>query len=86
MQKTERPWPAFDAGVPLGDAQIVARHADPRTTKHNDRARGNLDHHGLQFLTAYLADVQPASIPPSTTWPHAAQARVRPSIGVLRGR
>jgi integrase/recombinase XerD len=34
---------ALDAGVPLRDAQILARHADPRTTEHYDRARGNLD-------------------------------------------
>ena len=25
---------ALDAGVPLRDAQILARHADPRTTEH----------------------------------------------------
>ncbi len=30
---------ALDAGVPLRDAQILARHADPRTTEHYDRAR-----------------------------------------------
>lgn len=46
---------ALDAGVPLRDAQIVARHADPRTTEHYDRARGNLDRHGVHFLTAYVA-------------------------------
>jgi len=34
---------ALDAGVPPRDAQILARHADPRTTEHYDRARGNLD-------------------------------------------
>ncbi len=43
---------ALDAGVPLRDAQILARHADPRTTEHYDRARGNLDRHGVHFLTA----------------------------------
>ena len=48
---------ALPAGVPLRDAQILARHADPRTTQHNDRARGNLDHHGVHFLTAYVAGV-----------------------------
>jgi integrase len=32
---------ALDAGVPLRDAQILAGHADPRTTEHYDRARGN---------------------------------------------
>ncbi|MDQ3475890.1 MAG: tyrosine-type recombinase/integrase [Actinomycetota bacterium] len=46
---------ALDAGVPLRDAQILARHADPRTTEHYDRARGNLDRHGVHLLTAYVA-------------------------------
>ena len=41
----------------LRDAQILARHADPRTTEHYDRARGNLDRHGVHFLTAYVAGV-----------------------------
>ena len=41
---------ALDAGVPLRDAQILARHADPRTTEHYDRARGNLDRHAVHFL------------------------------------
>ncbi|MQW78187.1 tyrosine-type recombinase/integrase [Nocardioides sp. dk4132] len=48
---------ALDAGVPLRDAQILTRHADPRTTEHYDRARGNLDRHGVHFLTAYVAGV-----------------------------
>ena len=48
---------ALDAGVPLRDAQILARHADPRTTEHYDRARGNLDRRPLTFLTAYVAGV-----------------------------
>jgi len=48
---------ALDAGVPLRDSQILARHADPRTTEHYDRARGNLDRHGVHFLTAYVAGV-----------------------------
>ena len=48
---------ALDAGVPLRDAQILARHADPRTTEHHDRARGNFDRHGVHFLTAYVAGV-----------------------------
>jgi integrase/recombinase XerD len=33
-----QPTPSTLAGVPLPDAQIVARHADPRTTEHYDRA------------------------------------------------
>jgi integrase/recombinase XerD len=48
---------ALDAGVPLHDAQILARHADPRTTQPYDRARGNLDRHAVHFLTAYVAGV-----------------------------
>ena len=48
---------ALDAGVPLRDAQILARHANPRTTEHYDRARGNLDQHSVHFLTAYVAGV-----------------------------
>ena len=48
---------ALDAGVSLRDAQILARHADPRTTEHYDRARGSLDRHGVHFLTAYVAGV-----------------------------
>jgi integrase/recombinase XerD len=30
---------------------------DARTTEHYDRARGNLDRHGVHFLTAYVAGV-----------------------------
>ena len=30
---------ALDAGVPLRDAQILARPADPRTAEHYARAR-----------------------------------------------
>ena len=45
----------LDAEVTLRDAQILVRHADPRTTEHHDRARGNLDRHGVHFLTAYVA-------------------------------
>jgi hypothetical protein len=48
---------ALEAGVPLRDAQILARHANPRTTEHYDRAHGNLDRHGVHFLTAYVAGV-----------------------------
>ena len=48
---------ALDAGVPLRDAQILAHHADPRTIEHYDRAPGNLDRHGVDFLTAYVAGV-----------------------------
>ncbi len=36
---------ALDAGVPLRDVQVAARHADPRTTTICDRRRQNLDRH-----------------------------------------
>ena len=41
----------------LAAVSFLARHADPRTTEHDDRARGNLDRHGVHFLTAYVAGV-----------------------------
>jgi len=43
------------AGVDLRDAQIAARHAGPRTTMRDDRARKNLDRHPNYILAAYLA-------------------------------
>lgn len=46
---------ALDAGVRLRDAQILARHADPRTTERYDIARQSLDRHGVHILTAYVA-------------------------------
>ena len=46
---------ALDAGVPLRDVQIAARHADPRTTMRYDRARNNLDRHPNYILAAYMA-------------------------------
>ncbi len=42
---------ALDAGVPLRDAQILARHADPRTTEHYDRARVRVGHRPLRERT-----------------------------------
>lgn len=45
---------ALDAGIPLRDVQIMARHADPRMTSRYDRARNNLDRHGNYVLAAYL--------------------------------
>jgi integrase/recombinase XerD len=33
----------LDSGVDLRDAQIAARHADPRTTMRYDRARKNVE-------------------------------------------
>lgn len=46
---------ALDAGVPLRDVQIAARHAHPRTTTRNDRARHNLDRHASYIVTAFVA-------------------------------
>jgi len=45
----------LDAGIDLRDAQIAARHADPRTTMRYDRARQNLDRHPNYILAAYMA-------------------------------
>jgi site-specific recombinase XerD len=45
----------LDAGVDLRDAQVAARHADPRTTMRYDRARKNLDRHPNYILAAYMA-------------------------------
>jgi integrase/recombinase XerD len=45
----------IDAGVPLRDVQIAARHADPRTTTRYDRARGNLDRHANYVVAAFIA-------------------------------
>ena len=45
----------LDAGVGLRDTQIVARHADLRTTMRYDRARQNLDRHPNYILAAYMA-------------------------------
>jgi hypothetical protein len=36
---------ALDAGVPLRDVQVAARHADPRTTTVYDRRRQDFDRH-----------------------------------------
>ena len=46
---------SFDAGVPLRDVHIAARHADPRTTTRNDRARNNLDHHASYIVAVFIA-------------------------------
>jgi integrase/recombinase XerD len=45
----------LDAGVPLRDVQIAARHADPRTTTRYDRARNNRDRQGSYIATAFIA-------------------------------
>jgi hypothetical protein len=44
----------LDAGVPLRDVQIAARHSDPRTTTRYDRARHNLGCHASYIVTAFI--------------------------------
>ena len=46
---------ALDAGVPLRDVQIAARHADPRTTTFYDRRRENFDRHAAYVVVAFVA-------------------------------
>lgn len=46
---------ALDAGVPLRDVQIAARHADPRTTTIYDRRRENFDKHAAYVVVAFVA-------------------------------
>jgi len=45
---------ALDAGVPLRDVQIAARHADPRTTTVYDRRRQNFDRHAAYAVVAFV--------------------------------
>lgn len=45
----------LDAGVDLLDVKVDARHADPRTSMRDDRARKNLDRHPNYTLAAYMA-------------------------------
>jgi len=54
---------AVDAGVPLRDAQILARHADPRTTEHYDRPRQPSTDSACTSVTP----TSPASDKPSPT-------------------
>ena len=46
---------ALDAGVPLRDVQMAARHADPRTTTIYDRRRENFDRHAAYVVVAFVA-------------------------------
>jgi integrase/recombinase XerD len=46
---------ALDAGVPLRDVQIAARHADTRTTTIYDRRRQNFDRHAAYVVVAFVA-------------------------------
>jgi site-specific recombinase XerD len=45
---------ALDAGVPLRDVQIAARHADPRTTTIYDRRRENFERHAAYVVVAFV--------------------------------
>ena len=46
---------ALDAGVPLRDVQIAARHEDPRTTTIYDRRLANFDRHASYVVVAFVA-------------------------------
>jgi integrase/recombinase XerD len=46
---------ALDAGCSLRDVQDFARHADPRQTRRDDRARGALDRNPTYIVATYLA-------------------------------
>jgi site-specific recombinase XerD len=46
---------ALDAGVPLREVQIAARHADPRTTTVYDRRRQDFDRHAAYVVVAFVA-------------------------------
>jgi integrase/recombinase XerD len=45
---------ALDAGVPLREVQLAARHADPRTTTIYDHRRQNLDRHAAYVVVAFV--------------------------------
>lgn len=46
---------SLDAGVSLEDLQDAMGHADPRTTRRYDRARGRIDRHPGHRLEEFLA-------------------------------
>ena len=46
---------ALDAGVPLRDVQLAARHSDLRTTTIYDRRRENFDRHAAYVVVAFVA-------------------------------
>jgi hypothetical protein len=46
---------ALDAGVPLRDVQLAARHADARTITIYDRRRQKLDRHAAFVVVAFVA-------------------------------
>ena len=46
---------ALDAGVPLRDVRLAARHADPRTTTVYDHRRQGLDRHAACVVVAFVS-------------------------------
>lgn len=46
---------ALDAGASLRDAQVFARHSDPRITTRYDHGRHNLDHHASYLVASFIA-------------------------------
>jgi len=54
---------ALDAGVPLREVQIAARHADPRTTTVYDHRRQSFERHAAYVVVAFVAG-GPDLLPP----------------------
>ncbi len=46
---------ALEAGVPLREVQLAARHADPRTTTVYDHRRQSFDRHAAYVVVAFVA-------------------------------
>ena len=46
----------LDAGIPLRDMQVAARHSDPRITARYDRGRNDFDTHANHRIAADLLD------------------------------
>ena len=49
------PCAPLEAGVPLREVQIAARHADPRTTTVYDHRRQSVDRHAAYVVVAFVA-------------------------------
>ena len=45
---------ALEAGVPLREVQIAARHADPRTITVYDHRRQSFDRHAAYVVVAFV--------------------------------
>lgn len=52
---------AFDTKAESRDVEDAAGHSDPRTTRHYDRSRYNLDRHVTYAVTAFFAGDEPAA-------------------------